>query len=174
MITSLAAAEPGVASEMTDSDWAVALMLVVAGLAPMLWVFAVAWTVLGVNNGIVNVDVSTVLLNRTPDAARGRVLAGVNAMLRGSALGAMALGGALGTALGDRATFVAAGLLMLFRRNRAAATDHVARAAAPGAITSLSCSDSIAGRSRYRKHADARLGSRRYSGGGRSWQIRMT
>jgi predicted MFS family arabinose efflux permease len=55
--------------------------------------------------------VSTLLLNRTPDAARGRVLANVNAMARASALGAMALGGAAGTLLGPRATFVAAGAL---------------------------------------------------------------
>jgi len=73
----------------------------------------VAWTALGVGNGIVNADVSTVLLNRTPDDSRGRVLARVNAMLRGSALAATALGGALGTALCDRATFVVSGLLML-------------------------------------------------------------
>jgi predicted MFS family arabinose efflux permease len=67
--------------------------------------------VLGLLNGILNVDVSTLLLNRTPEAARGRALANVNAMARGSALGAMALGGAAGTLLGPRATFVAAGAL---------------------------------------------------------------
>ena len=91
---------------------ALALTLVVAGLAPTLWVFAIAWAVLGVSNGIVNADVGTVLLSRTPEASRGRVLARVNGMIRGSSLGAMALGGALGTALGPRATFVAAGVVM--------------------------------------------------------------
>jgi MFS family permease len=88
-----------------------ALALITAGLAPTIAVFAVAWLILGVLNGALNADVNTLLLNRTPEAARGRVLANVNAMARGSALGAMALGGATGTLLGPRSTFVAAGAL---------------------------------------------------------------
>jgi MFS family permease len=87
-------------------------LLVVAGSAPVLWVFAVAWAALGVCNGVVNVDVSTLLLERTPDSARGRVLAAVNGMIRGSTLGAMALGGAAGSLLGPRTTFVVSGVLM--------------------------------------------------------------
>jgi MFS family permease len=88
-----------------------ALAIVTAGLAPTLTVFAVAWLLLGLMNGVLNVDVSTLLLNRTPEAARGRALANVNAMARSSALGAMALGGVAGTLLGPRATFVVAGAL---------------------------------------------------------------
>jgi MFS family permease len=87
-------------------------LLVVAGSAPVLWVFAVAWAALGVCNGVVNVDVSTLLLERTPDSARGRVLAAVNRMIRGSTLGAMALGGAAGSLLGPRTTFVVSGVMM--------------------------------------------------------------
>lgn len=86
-----------------------AFALVGAGLAPTLWVFAAASAVIGVTNGIVNADTSTVLLNRTPESSRGRALARVNGMVRGSALGAMALGGAAGSLLGPRATFVGAG-----------------------------------------------------------------
>src|SRR5207342_3460175 len=44
-----------------------ALMLSVAGLAPVVWVFAVAWAFVGVANGVANVDASTLLLSRTPD-----------------------------------------------------------------------------------------------------------
>lgn len=88
-----------------------ALALVTAGLAPTISVFAITWLALGVLNGILNADVNTLLLSRTPEAARGRVLANVNAMARASALGAMALGGAAGTLLGPRTTFVAAGAL---------------------------------------------------------------
>lgn len=88
-----------------------AVAIVTAGLAPTLVVFAVAWGVLGLLNGVLNVDVSTLLLNRTPEAARGRALANVNAMARSSAIGAMALGGAAGTLLGPRVTFVMAGAL---------------------------------------------------------------
>jgi MFS family permease len=90
-----------------------AVLIVVAGLAPTLWVFAAAWLVLGVANGVVNTDVSTLVLTRTPEAVRGRVLASVNALVRGSSLGAMLLGGAAGTWLGPRTTFVAAGALSL-------------------------------------------------------------
>lgn len=88
-----------------------ALALVCAGLSPTLVVFAAAWAIVGVTNGIVNADASTLLLGRTPDDSRGRVLARVNAMVRGSALGAMALGAVAGTLLGPRTTFVAAGTL---------------------------------------------------------------
>jgi predicted MFS family arabinose efflux permease len=88
-----------------------AVAILIAGLAPTLVVFAVAWLVLGLMNGVLNVDVSTLLLNRTPEAARGRALANVNGLARACALGAMALGGAAGTLLGPRATFVAAGAL---------------------------------------------------------------
>jgi predicted MFS family arabinose efflux permease len=63
-------------------------------------------------NGMVNTDVSTLLLSRTPEASRGRVLARVNAVVRGSSLGALALGGAAGTLFGPRPAFVLAGGLM--------------------------------------------------------------
>src|SRR5439155_4051090 len=91
---------------------ALALGLVFAGLAPSLVVFAVAWVVVGVSNGFVNADASTLLLSRTPEFCRGRVLAKVSAMVRCSSLGAMALGGAAGTLLGPRTTFVVSGTLM--------------------------------------------------------------
>jgi MFS family permease len=86
-----------------------ALALVGGGLAPTLWVFAAAMAVIGVTDGIVNAATSTVLLHRTPDSSRGRVLARVNAMIRGSSLGAMALGGAAGSLLGPRAALPAPG-----------------------------------------------------------------
>src|SRR5262245_12839475 len=89
-----------------------ALTLGLAGLAPSIWVFAAAWAFLGVSNGVANVDASTLLLGRTPDFCRGRVLATANAMVRGSSLVAMALGGIAGTLLGPRETFVVAGGLM--------------------------------------------------------------
>jgi MFS family permease len=89
-----------------------ALMLGAAGLAPAVWVFAAAWAFVGVANGVANVDASTLLLSRTPDYCRGRVLATVNGMVRGSSLAAMLIGGLGGTLLGPRTTFVAAGALM--------------------------------------------------------------
>ena len=89
-----------------------ALTLGLAGLAPGIWVFAAAWAFLGVSNGVANVDASTLMLSRTPEFCRGRVLATVNAMVRGSSLVAMVIGGLAGTLLGPRETFVVAGGLM--------------------------------------------------------------
>jgi MFS family permease len=88
------------------------LTLGLAGLAPAIWVFAAAWTFLGVCNGVANVDASTLMLGRIPDFCRGRAIATVNAMVRGSSLIAMLLGGIAGTLLGPRETFVVAGGLM--------------------------------------------------------------
>jgi hypothetical protein len=53
----------------------------------------------------ITVRISTLLLERTPDSARGRVLAALNGMTRGSTLGAIALGDAAGSLLGPRTTF---------------------------------------------------------------------
>jgi MFS family permease len=86
--------------------------LALAGLAPAIWIFAAAWAFLGISNGFANVDASTLLLNRTPESHRGRVLANVNGVVRGSSLAAMLLGGLAGSLLGPRTTFVAAGSLM--------------------------------------------------------------
>jgi len=111
IIAGKAASDAGRAVRAVTSAAAIGLLLVVAGVAPTLWVFGVAWAILGVGNGIVNADVSTLLLTRTPDHARGRAIASVNGMARGSSLGAMALGGLAGAVLGARPTFVIAGAL---------------------------------------------------------------
>jgi MFS family permease len=133
------------ARRVSVSAIVLALALTAAGLAPSLWVFAAAMAVVGVTNGMINADTSTVVLNRTPERSRGRALATVNAMVRGSSLGAMALGGAAGTLLGPRATFAGAGavsvvvaILLLVRVRRALADiDVVPRTdGAPARVTS--------------------------------------
>ena len=91
---------------------ALGVLLAAAGVAPAIWVFALAWGLLGVANGFANVDASTLLLNRTPETHRGRVLANVNGVVRGSSLAAMLLGGLAGSLLGPRETFVVAGSAM--------------------------------------------------------------
>jgi MFS family permease len=111
IVAGRAASDAGRAVRAVTSAIVLGLLLVVAGVAPTLWVFGVAWAILGVGNGIVNADVSTLVLTRTPDHARGRAIASVNGMVRGSSLGAMALGGAAGAVLGARPTFVVAGAL---------------------------------------------------------------
>jgi MFS family permease len=119
---------------------ALGLTIILAGLAPDIWVFAGAWALLGVANGFANVDGSTLLLNRAPASHRGRVLATVNGMVRGSSLAAMLLGGLGGTLLGPRATFVVAGTLMavaavalLVRLTRTLSAGSARSAATPSA-----------------------------------------
>ncbi|HEV2644664.1 MAG TPA: MFS transporter, partial [Candidatus Elarobacter sp.] len=90
----------------------IAIALACGGLAPTIWLFAVAWVVLGIANGAINADVSTLMLNRTPEAFRGRVLARVGAMVSSAEICALAIGGAAGSVLGARTTFVASGALM--------------------------------------------------------------
>jgi MFS family permease len=116
VVGSLAAGRP--TPELARARRAVAaalglgLGLAAGGLAPALPAFAAAWAFVGLCNGSANVDASTLLLQRTPEPSRGRVLARVNAMMRASSLGAIVLGGAAGATLGPRETFLAAGTLM--------------------------------------------------------------
>ncbi|HEX5450397.1 MAG TPA: MFS transporter, partial [Gaiellaceae bacterium] len=106
------APDPRRALRAAAAALALALALVFGGLAPTVWAFALAWATLGVANGVLNADVSTLVLHRTPESFRGQVLARVNAMVRSSEIVALAIGGAAGSLLGPRATFVAGGTLM--------------------------------------------------------------
>jgi MFS family permease len=90
----------------------IAIALICGGLAPTIWVFAIAWLVLGIGNGVINADVSTLMLHRTPEAFRGRVLARVGALVSTSEICALAIGGFAGSLLGARTTFVVSGALM--------------------------------------------------------------
>lgn len=100
------------AQRATVAAMVIAVALACSGLAPAIWTFAIAWLVLGVANGSINADVSTLILNRTPEQFRGRVLARVGAMVSSSEICALAIGGAAGSALGARTTFVVSGMLM--------------------------------------------------------------
>lgn len=112
-----------------------ALALVAAGLAPTVAVFALASVLIGVANGALNTDVGSLVLARTPERARGRVLATVNGMTQSASVGALALGGLAGTLLGPRLSFVVAGGAMaavavgLLARGRIAGAARVAESA---------------------------------------------
>lgn len=106
------APDPARAVRAVVAALVIALALVAGGLAPAIWAFAIAWAVLGVANGSLNADVSTLLLNRAPAAFRGRVLARVNSMVRSAEIAALAIGGVAGSLLGPRTTFAAGGALM--------------------------------------------------------------
>jgi MFS family permease len=87
-----------------------------AALAPFA-VVRVAWMLVplsilgGIGNGFAAACFGTLLISRTPDAARGRVSAAANAALGGAQGVSLLIGGALAAALSPRAIYGIAGLL---------------------------------------------------------------
>jgi len=67
----------------------------------------------GVGNGYAGACLSTLLLTRTPDSARGRVSATASAVFGGAQGASLLLGGVVAVALSPRAIYAAAGLLGL-------------------------------------------------------------
>ena len=92
---------------------ACALAFVAMGAAPALGWLAAPSVVAGVGFGGLNAATSTVFALRTPDAARGRVMAAVNGGARAVSLLAILLGGVVGQAFGPRAAYVILGVATL-------------------------------------------------------------
>jgi MFS family permease len=67
----------------------------------------------GVGNGYAGTCLSTLLMARTPDSARGRISATANAIFGGAQGASLLVGGALAVALSPRAIYAVAGLLGL-------------------------------------------------------------
>ena len=67
----------------------------------------------GVGNGYAGTCLSTLLMARTPDSARGRVSAAANAIFGGAQGASLLLGGAVAVVLSPRAIYAVAGLLGL-------------------------------------------------------------
>jgi MFS family permease len=76
----------------------------------------------GVGNGYAGACLSTLLMTRTPDSARGRVSATASAILGGAQGASLLLGGVVAVALSPRAIYAVAGLLGLAAAGLAAAT----------------------------------------------------
>jgi MFS family permease len=87
-----------------------------AALAPFAVVSAV-WVLVplsiagGVGNGYAGACFSTLLVRRTPDAARGRVSAAANAAIGGAQGASLLIGSAVAVVLSPRAIYVIAGIL---------------------------------------------------------------
>lgn len=79
------------------------------GLAPNLGVYAVAAFAIGLALGVVNALIFALLLREIPDGDRGKVLALVSGLSRIATVGALAIGGVLGTQLGARTAYVVCG-----------------------------------------------------------------
>jgi MFS family permease len=67
----------------------------------------------GAANGLLNLGVSTMIMLRAPEEARGRVSATVNAVTSSALIGAYLLGGVLAGVATPRQMFLASGLLGL-------------------------------------------------------------
>jgi MFS family permease len=82
-------------------------------VAPAVWILVPISVLGGVGNGYAASCMSTLLMSRTPDSARGRVSAAANAILNSAQGAALLLGGVVAIALSPQAIAAVAGLLGL-------------------------------------------------------------
>ena len=82
-------------------------------VAPAVWILVPISVLGGIGNGYAGTCLSTLLLSRTPDRARGRVSAAANAVFGGAQGVSLLLGGAVAVVLSPRAIYAVAGLLGL-------------------------------------------------------------
>jgi MFS family permease len=82
-------------------------------VAPAVLVLVPLSVLGGVGNGYAGTCLSTLLMTRTPDGARGRVSAAANAVFGGAQGASLLLGGVVAVALSPRAIYAVAGLLGL-------------------------------------------------------------
>ncbi len=109
-----------------------AMVMISAGVAPTLAIALIAFAVGGIANGALNVSFGTLMILRTPDHLRGRVVAVVGGLTQTCAIIGPALGGAVGGLADPRTLFVSIGLIVLVSTGLAAipvlrvqATDRV-------------------------------------------------
>jgi MFS family permease len=81
--------------------------------ATTVWMLVPLSVLGGIGNGYAGAALSTLLMTRTPDSARGRVSATANAVLGGAHGVSLLLGGAVAAALSPRTIYAVAGLLGL-------------------------------------------------------------
>lgn len=98
---------------VVGSALTMAVLMIAAGLSPSLAIALIAFAVSGVANGALNVSFATLMILRTPDRRRGRVVAVVSGLTRACAIIGPALGGAVGGLAGPRTMFVSIGLVVL-------------------------------------------------------------
>jgi MFS family permease len=89
----------------------IGLSCVLLGLAGNVATLATGAVAIGFASGMLNAAVSTLMVTRTPEHRRGRVIAALGGTARACSLLALLLGGVAGTLLGTRGTFVGFGAL---------------------------------------------------------------
>jgi MFS family permease len=108
------------------------------------WVFAL-FVLGGLANGVVNVSASALVLRRTGDEQRGRVLAALGGLTRAAGVGALILGGVLAGALQPRLVLGSCGLAAL--ATLAMTVPPLLRSrgsAVPGAVSAAAVSEAAA------------------------------
>ncbi len=88
---------------------AIGMACVLMGVADGVVVLVIGSAVIGFGSGVLNAAVSTLMVTRSAESVRGRVVAALNGTARACTLFALMLGGFLGALLGTRMTFVACG-----------------------------------------------------------------
>ncbi|TCC37307.1 MFS transporter [Kribbella sindirgiensis] len=83
---------------------------VLMGLAGNLVTLLIGATTIGVGSGMLNAAANALVVTRTAEAVRGRVIAALNGTVRSFSILAMLLGGLAGALLGPRGTFVTCGV----------------------------------------------------------------
>ncbi|WP_185448569.1 MFS transporter [Kribbella qitaiheensis] len=84
---------------------------VLLGLATNVVMLAIGSVAIGWASGMLNAAVSTLMVTRTAEHLRGRVIAALGGTVRACSLMALPLGGVAGVLLGIRPTFITAGVL---------------------------------------------------------------
>jgi MFS family permease len=110
MLAGRAGSDAGRVVAVVVGTGGVTVGLLAAGLWPALPVLFAAFAGLGVGSGTANGAIAALLLTRSPEAARGQMLASVDGLARAASLGALALGGWAATLLGPARTFVLCGV----------------------------------------------------------------
>ncbi|MEI8407545.1 MULTISPECIES: MFS transporter [unclassified Kribbella] len=88
---------------------AIGIACVLMGLADGVVTLVIGSVTVGFGSGLLNAAVSTLIVTRSAESVRGRVVAALNGTVRACSLFALVLGGFLGALLGTRMTFVACG-----------------------------------------------------------------
>ncbi|MEV0283778.1 MULTISPECIES: MFS transporter [unclassified Kribbella] len=104
-LVSTAARSRAVLSGMAAIGIGCALMGLASGVVTLL----IGSVTVGFGSGVLNAAVGTLIMTRSAESVRGRVVAALNGTARACSLFALLLGGFLGALLGTRMTFVACG-----------------------------------------------------------------
>lgn len=82
-------------------------------IAPAVWILVPLSVIGGIGNGCAGTCLSTLLMARTPDSARGRVSAAANAIFGGAQGASLLVGGVVAVVLSPRTMYAVAGVLGL-------------------------------------------------------------